>query len=85
MSRDRSRSPGLAKRFRSRDRASYRDAPYKRDKPAYRYVKICVLWISRRGEPSVDKKWHNPGLRKFASYIIYNTKTCFVVIDSLLN
>ncbi|KAD2805110.1 hypothetical protein E3N88_38487 [Mikania micrantha] len=41
MSRDRTRSPGLAKRFRSRDRASYRDAPYKRDKPAYRQDYLC--------------------------------------------
>nr|GEV89184.1 zinc finger protein GIS2-like [Tanacetum cinerariifolium] len=41
MSRDRSRSPGLAKRFRSRDRASYRDAPYKRDRPAYRQDYLC--------------------------------------------
>ncbi|KAI3734856.1 hypothetical protein L6452_14336 [Arctium lappa] len=41
MSRDRSRSPGLAKRFRSRDRASYRDAPYKRDRPTYRQDYLC--------------------------------------------
>ncbi|KVI04938.1 Zinc finger, CCHC-type [Cynara cardunculus var. scolymus] len=38
MSRDRSRSPGLAKRFRSRDRAAYRDAPYRRDRPTYRHI-----------------------------------------------
>ncbi|GJS52787.1 reverse transcriptase domain-containing protein [Tanacetum coccineum] len=36
MSHDRSRSPGLAKRFCNKDRASYRDAPYKRDRPTYR-------------------------------------------------
>ncbi|GJT40675.1 zinc finger protein GIS2-like protein [Tanacetum coccineum] len=41
MSRDRSRSPGLAKRFRSKDRVSYRDAPYKRDRPAYQQDYLC--------------------------------------------
>ncbi|GJT57307.1 F-box/LRR-repeat protein 3 [Tanacetum coccineum] len=39
MSHDRSRIPGLGMRFCNKDRASYRDAPYNRDRPTYR---ACV-------------------------------------------
>ncbi|KAF5959446.1 hypothetical protein HYC85_000655 [Camellia sinensis] len=41
MTPDRSRSPPRAKRFRSNERASYRDAPYPRDRRTYRQDYLC--------------------------------------------
>ncbi|KAA8539439.1 hypothetical protein F0562_026131 [Nyssa sinensis] len=41
MSLDRSRSPPRAKRYRSSERASYRDAPYQRDRRTYQQDYLC--------------------------------------------
>nr|XP_043611974.1 DNA-binding protein HEXBP-like [Erigeron canadensis] len=51
-SRDRSRSPGLALRF-CRDRASYRDALCKKDKPACRQDYLCNK-CKRPGHIAID-------------------------------
>lgn len=42
MSSDRSRSPYRSRRFRSSERASYRNAPYPRDSRTYRYVFLSL-------------------------------------------
>lgn len=44
MSEDRSRSPAPTRRFRS-ERTTYRDAPYRRDRPGYRCAYIVWWYI----------------------------------------
>lgn len=42
---DRSQSPRRIKKFRGRERASYRDAPYPRDRHIYRYFFLIHLFV----------------------------------------